>query len=227
LIVPYLLLLLIDLKQILEARKKLSRNLQSESKPDSNEDMVAASSSNIDGNVPSPVEVVGILKNEDDSARATSFSNVNYGAPQPVILEMQSDDTLNDSGGLRADDITSSVPVQLVPVLKDATEFSQARMEERIQDFTAQDTVANEEPGQLSGIKLEDNSEERQKQPSTTNLSEQSRVAIQKNSNDDDDDDEDEWLEEEETGGAGNTMIPIADDEDVSFSDLEEDDATA
>lgn len=153
---------------------------------------------------------------------------MDYGAPQPVILEMQSDDTLNDSGALRADDITSSVPVQLVPVLKDATEFSQARMEERIQDLSAQDTVANEEPGQLSEIKLEDSSEEQQqKQPSSTNLGEQSRVAIQKNSNDDDDDHEDEWLEEEETGGSGNTTIPIADDEDVSFSDLEEDDATA
>uniref|UniRef100_A0A0E0MGB9 BSD domain-containing protein n=1 Tax=Oryza punctata TaxID=4537 RepID=A0A0E0MGB9_ORYPU len=212
---------------ILEARKKLSHDLQPESKLDSNEDTVAAPFSNTDGNAPSPIEVVGISKNEDDSARATSFSNVDYGAPQPVILETQSDDTLNDAGALRTDSITSSIRVQLVPVLKD-TEFSQARMEEWTQDFTAQDTVANEQPGQLSEIKLEDSSEEQQqKQPSTTNPSEQSRVVIQKKNNDNDnDDDEDEWLEEE-TGSAVSTAIPIADDEDVSFSDLEEDDAAA
>ncbi|KAF0895742.1 hypothetical protein E2562_014351 [Oryza meyeriana var. granulata] len=215
---------LLSTPQILEARKKLSHNLQHESKLYSNEDTVPVPFSNTDGNVPSPVEVVGILKNEDDSARATSFSNVDHAVPQPVILEMQSNDTLNDAGGLRADNITSSIPVQLVPVLKDATEFSQSRLEESTHDFTAQDTVTNEQPGQLSEITLEASSEEQRKQPST-NLSEQSRVVIQKTNNDDDNDDGDEWLEEE-TGGTGSTTIPIADDEDVSFSDLEEDDAT-
>uniref|UniRef100_A0A0D9XT67 BSD domain-containing protein n=1 Tax=Leersia perrieri TaxID=77586 RepID=A0A0D9XT67_9ORYZ len=206
--------------KILEARKMLSCNLEYESKLGSNKDTMSVPFSNIDGNVPSPIEVVGISKNEDDSARA-------YGAPQPVILEMQSNDTLNDAGALRADNITSSISVQLVPVLKDATEFSQVRMEERTQDFAAQesqDTGTNEQPGQLSEITLEYNSEEQKKQP-MTNVNEQSRVVIQKSNNDDDNDEEDEWLEEE-TGGAGSTTIPIADDEDVSFSDLEEDDAT-
>ena len=39
-------------------------------------------------------------------------------------------------------------------------------------------------------------------------------------------DDGDEWLEQE-IGDLGNTSVPIADDEDVSFSDLEEDDGAA
>uniref|UniRef100_J3N915 BSD domain-containing protein n=1 Tax=Oryza brachyantha TaxID=4533 RepID=J3N915_ORYBR len=215
---------LLSTPQILEARKMLSHNLQHESNLDSNDGRVAVPFSNIDGNVPSPVAAVGTLKNEDDSARATAFSNVDYGTPQPVILETQSSDMLNDAGALHADNITSSIPVQLVPVLKDSTEFSQSRMEESTHDFTAQDTVANEQPGQSSEITLQASPEERRKEPST-NLSEQSRVVVQKTNDDDNIDDGDEWLEEETGGGAGNTTIPMADDEDVSFSDLEEDDA--
>ncbi|KAG8090007.1 hypothetical protein GUJ93_ZPchr0011g28237 [Zizania palustris] len=137
---------LLSTPQILEARKKLSLDSQYESKLDSNVDTIAVPFSNIDGAVPYPVEVVGLLKDEDDSGRATSFSNVDYGVHPPIILEMQSNDAQNDAGALPQDDITSGRPVQLVPVLKDATEFSQTRMEESAHDFTTQDTVANEQP---------------------------------------------------------------------------------
>ncbi|KAL5203951.1 hypothetical protein ABZP36_008822 [Zizania latifolia] len=217
---------LLSTPQILEARKKLSPDSQYKSKLDSNVDTVAVPFSNIDGAVPSPVEVVGLLKDEDDSGRATSFSNVDYGVLPPIILEMQSNDTQNDAGALPADNITSGIPVQLVPLLKDATELSQTRMEESAQDFTTQDTVANEQPVQLSEITLKDSSKEEQWKQPLTDLSGQSRVVIQKTNKDNDDDDGDEWLEEE-IGVPGSMAIPIEDDEDVSFSDLEEDDATA
>ncbi|KAL6654077.1 hypothetical protein ACP70R_007542 [Stipagrostis hirtigluma subsp. patula] len=216
--------------QILEAREKLSHNLQYQTKlQNSNEDTVPVHVSNVDVASASPVELLGVPKNQDDSVMATSFSNIDYSLSQPINQEILSSNTVSDAGAVSSDTISSSVPIQLVPVLKDTTEVSQSRMEESTGDLSTIDAVAEEQPVQMTEIALVDNSplkDIKQKQP-LADISEQSGVVIQKTDNgndDDDDDDGDEWLEEE-TGGPANTEIPIADDEDVSFSDLEDDSA--
>ncbi|OEL21652.1 hypothetical protein BAE44_0017327 [Dichanthelium oligosanthes] len=175
-------------------------------------------------------EVLGVSKGQDGSVTATSFSKIDYGIPQPTNQESLSTNAISDAGAVSSDNISSSVPVQLVPVLKDETVVSQSRMEESACNLSTEDSGREEQSMQMPEIALVDNSppkDDKQKQP-LDNISEQSRVDIQKtyHDEDDDDDDGDEWLEEE-TGGPGNTAtIPIADDEDVSFSDLEDDDGS-
>lgn len=222
---------LIALAQILEARDKLSHNLQYRTKlQGSYGDTVPVPFSNQDGVLGSPVEVLGVLKGQDDSAMLTSFSNIDYGKPQPIKQDILSNDTISETGAVSSDNISSSVPVQLVPILKDTTVVTLSRMEESTRNLSTEDAAKEEQSVQMSEIPLTDNSppkDDQQKQP-LADISEQSRVDIQKTDNVEDgdieDDDGDEWLEEE-TGDPGNTKIPIVDDEDVSFSDLEEDDA--
>ncbi|KAK3120306.1 hypothetical protein QOZ80_9AG0685450 [Eleusine coracana subsp. coracana] len=218
--------------QILEARKSLSHDLQYQTKLQSGkEDAVHVSFSNENAVLSSPVELLGVVKDQDDFGMATSFSNIDYGIPQPTDQEVQvlSANTVSGSGAVSSENISSSITVQLVPVLKDTTEASQSSVEESTCDLSTEDAVT-EQPVLMSEIALMDKSASKdyqQKQPSA-DVIEQSRVIIQKTDNDDDDDDDgDEWLEEEETGGPRSTTIPIADDEDVSFSDLEEDDGAA
>ncbi|GJN25371.1 hypothetical protein PR202_gb13192 [Eleusine coracana subsp. coracana] len=218
--------------QILEARERLSHDLQYQTKLQSGkEDAVHVSFSNENASLSSPVELLGVVKDEDDFGMATSFSSIDYGIPQPTDQEVQvlSTNTVSGSGAVSSENISSSITVQLVPVLKDTTEASQSSVEESMCDLSTEDAVT-EQPVLMSEIALMDKSASKdyqQKQPSA-DVIEQSRVIIQKTDNDDDDDDDgDEWLEEEETGGPRSTTIPIADDEDVSFSDLEEDDGAA
>jgi hypothetical protein len=217
---------LIALAQILEARGKLSHDLRYQTKlQSSNEDTVPVPFSNVDGALASPAEVLVALKGQDGSVMATSFSNIDYGVPQPTNQEFLSTNAISDAGTVSSDNISSSVPVQLVPVLKDATVESRSMVEESTRDLSTGDAATEEQSMQMSEIALVDNSlpkDDRHKQP-LADISEQS-VDIQKTYHDEDDDG-DEWLEEE-TGGPGNTTIPIADDEDVSFSDLEDDDGT-
>jgi hypothetical protein len=221
------------LAQILEARDKLSHDLQYRTKlQDSYGDTVPVPFSNEDGVLGSPVEVLGVLKGQDDSAMLTSFSNIDYGKPQPIKPGILSNDTIIETGAVSSDNISSSVPVQLLPILKNTTVVTPSRMEESTHNLSTED-AAKGQTVQMSEIPLTDNSppkDDQQKQP-LADISEQSRVDIQKTDNVEDgdieDDDGDEWLEEEETGDPGNTKIPIADDEDVSFSDLEEDDDAA
>jgi hypothetical protein len=235
----------LDLAQVLEAREQLSQNFQYQTKLESNEDTVAPTISNADGTVATPVEVVPSLKDQDASARATSFGNVDYGILETIHLDdAPSKDIIGDAGAVSSDNISSSVCVQLVPVLRDATElsqseieesihalseedateFAQSRIEESTPDFTAEDAEADEETVTL--VDSFPSKEDQRKQP-VSDLWEGSRVIIQKADKDDTDDDGDEWLEED-TGGSGSTPIQIADDdEDVSFSDLEEDDVAA
>ena len=190
--------------------------------------------SNEDGVLGSPVEVLGVLKGQDDSAMLTSFSNIDYGKPQPIKQDILSNDTISETGAVSSNNMSSSVPVQLVPILKNTTVVTLSRMEESTRNLSTEDAAKEEQTVQMSEIPLTDNSppkDDQQKQP-LADISEQSRVDIQKTDNVEDgdmveDDDGDEWLEEEETGDPGNTKIPIADDEDVSFSDLEEDDDAA
>ncbi|CAL4987472.1 unnamed protein product [Urochloa decumbens] len=215
--------------QILEARGKLSQDLRYQTKlQNSNEDTVPVPFSNVDGALASPVEVMGALKGQDGSVMATSYSNIDYGVPQPTNQEFLSTNARSDAGAVSSDNISISVPVQLVPVLKDATLESQPTVEESTPDLSTEDAATEEQSMQMSEIALVDNSppkDDQQKQP-LADISEQSRVDIRKTYHgEDDDDDGDEWLEEE-TDGPGNTMIPVADDEDVSFSDLEDDDGT-
>jgi hypothetical protein len=222
------------LAQILEARDKLSHDLQYRTKlQDSYGDTVPVPFSNEDGVLGSPVEVLGVLKGQDDSAMLTSFSNIDYGKPQPIKPGILSNDTIIETGAVSSDNISSSVPVQLLPILKNTTMVTPSRMEESTHNLSTEDAAKEEQTVQMSEIPLTDNSppkDDQQKQP-LADISEQSRVDIQKTDNVEDgdieDDDGDEWLEEEETGDPGNTKIPIADDEDVSFSDLEEDDDAA
>ncbi|KAM3293940.1 hypothetical protein ACQJBY_037068 [Aegilops geniculata] len=232
---------LLSTPQILEAREKLSQNLQHQTKLESNKETVALTFSNADDTVPVAVEVVSVLKEQDASSRPTALGNVDYGILESIPLDALAKDTVSDAGAVPSDKISSGVPVQLVPVLRDATgfsqskmeesihtsskehatEFSQSRIEERTPDSITDDAVANEQCVPfVDSAPLE---EDQHKWP-LSDLSEQSRVVIQKAHNDDCDDDEDEWLEED-TGGPGSTHIPIVgDDEDISFSDLEEDD---
>jgi len=216
--------------QILEARNKLSHDLQYQTKlQSSNGDTVPAPFSTVDGALASPVEVLDALKGQDGSVMATSFSNIDYGIPQPTNQEFQSTDATSVAGAVSSDNISSSVPVQLVPIMKDDTVVSKSTMEESTRDLSTEDAAEEEQSVQMSEIALVDNSppkDDQQKQP-LADISKQSRVDIQKGYHDEneDEDDGDEWLEEE-TGGPGNTTIPIADDVDVSFSDLEDDDGT-
>ncbi|CAD6256707.1 unnamed protein product [Miscanthus lutarioriparius] len=220
--------------QILEARDKLSHDLQYRTKlQGSYGDTVPVPFSNEDGVLSSPVEVLGVLKGQDDSAMLTSFSNIDYGNPQPIKQDILSNDTISETGAVSSNNMSSSVPVQLVPILKNTTVVTLSRMEESTRNLSTEDAAKEEQTVQMSEIPLTDNSppkDDQQKQP-LADISEQSRVDIQKTDNVEDgdieDDDGDEWLEEEETGDPGNTKIPIADDEDVSFSDLEEDDDAA
>ncbi|TKW01200.1 hypothetical protein SEVIR_8G164100v4 [Setaria viridis] len=213
--------------QILEARGKLSHDLRYQTKiQSSNEDTVPVPFSNVDGALASPVEVLSTLKGQDGSVMATSFSNIDYGISQPTNQEFLSANAISDAGTVSSDNISSSVPVQLVPILKDATVESQSTVEESTRDLSTGDATTEEQSMQMSEIALVDNSppkDDQQKQH-LADISEQSRVDIRKAYHDEDDDG-DEWLEEE-TGGPGSTAIPIADDEDVSFSDLEDDDGT-
>ncbi|VAI02676.1 unnamed protein product [Triticum turgidum subsp. durum] len=161
--------------------------------------------------------------------------------PDDADSDGSADFDISDAGAVPSDKISSGVPVQLMPVLRDATKFSQSRMEETIHtpskehatefsqpsieertpDSITDDAVANEQC--VPFVDSAPSEEDQHKWP-LSDLSEQSRVVIQKAHNDDSDDDEDEWLEED-TGGPGSTHIPIVgDDEDISFSDLEEDD---
>ncbi|KAM3311383.1 hypothetical protein ACQJBY_031822 [Aegilops geniculata] len=232
---------LLSTPQILEAREKLSQNSQHHTKLESNEDTVALTFSNADGTVPMPVEVVSVLKDQNASGRPTALCNVDYSIFESVPLEALAKDTVSDAGAVSSDKISSGVPVQLMPVLRDATEFSQSRMEETIHtpskepatefsqssieektpDPVTDDAVANEQC--VPFVDSAPSEEDQHKWP-LSDLSEQSRVVIQKAHSDDCDDDEDEWLEEN-TDGPGSTHIPIVgDDEDISFSDLEEDD---
>ncbi|KAL6842853.1 hypothetical protein ACP4OV_027166 [Aristida adscensionis] len=214
--------------QVLEARERLSHDLQYQTKLQiSKEDTVAVPFSNVDGTAASPVEMLGVFNGEDDLVMATSFSNVDYGI-QPTNQEVLSTNAVGDAGAVSSD--SSSVSVQLVPVLKDSTTVSQSRIEESSREHHTEGTLEEEHPARMSEITLLDTSPSKHDQQKQTlaDISDQSRVVIQKTDNDDDDDDDDgdEWLEEE-TGGTGNMEIPIADDEDVSFSDLEEDDGAA
>jgi len=215
------------LAQILEARDKLSHDLQYQTKlQSSSEDTVPVPFSTVDGALASPVEVLDALKGQDGSVMATSFSNIDHDIPQSTNQEFQSTNATSDAGAVSSDNISSSVPVQLVPIMKDATVVSESTMEESTHDLSTED-AAEEQSMQMSEIALVDNSppkDDQQKQP-LADISEQSGVDVQKAYHDEDEDDGDEWLEEE-TGGPGNTTIPIADDEDVSFSDLEDDDGT-
>ncbi|KAJ1275861.1 hypothetical protein BS78_05G168200 [Paspalum vaginatum] len=210
--------------QILEAREKLSHDLQYQTKlQSSNEDTIPVPFSDVDGALASSVEVLGVLTGQDDSVMATSFSNIEYGMPQPIRQAILSNNTYSDPGAVSSDDISKSVPVQLVPTLKDVTMVSQSRMEGSTHGFSAE-----EQSVQMSEIALVNSppKDDQQKAP-VADIIERSRVDIQKTNNDvdEDDDDGDEWLEEE-TGVPENTTIPTADDEDVSFSDLEDDDGT-
>jgi hypothetical protein len=233
------------LAQILESRDQLSRNFQYQTKLESNEDTVAPTFSNADGTAPTPVEVVPSLKDQDASTRAASVGNVDDGILQTIHLDGPSEDSISDAEAVSSDNMSSSVPVQLVPVLRhatessqsgmeesihalskeDATEFSQSRIKESTADFTTEDAETDER-----AVTVVDSapSKEDERKPPPRDLSEQSsRVVIQKAENDDIDADGDEWLEED-TGDSGSTHIQIADnDEDVSFSDLEEDDDAA
>jgi len=215
------------LAQILEARDKLSHDLQYQTKlQGSSGDTVPVLFSPVDGALASPVEVLDALKGQDGSMMATSFSNIDYGIPQPTNQEFQSTNATSAAGAVSSDNISSSVPVQLVPIMKDDTVVSKSTMEESTRDLSTEDAAEEEQSVQMSEIALVDNSppkDDQQKQP-LADISEQSRVDIQKAYHDEDEDDGDEWLEE--IGGPGNTAIPIADDEDVSFSDLEDDDGT-
>nr|CAB3490041.1 unnamed protein product [Digitaria exilis]CAB3490059.1 unnamed protein product [Digitaria exilis] len=211
--------------QILEARGKLSHDLQYQTKlQSSNEDTIPVPLSNVDDALASPVEVLGEVKSQDGSVMATSFSNIDYGILQPNSQEFLSADAVSDAEAVSSDKISSSVPVQLVPVLKDTTVVSPATVEEITRDLATKDAAA-EQSMQMSEIALVDNSppkDDQQKQPPLAHVSKQSRVDSKKTYHDEDEDDGDEWLEEE-TGGPENTTIPIVDDEDVSFSDLEDD----
>ncbi|XP_066335565.1 uncharacterized protein [Miscanthus floridulus] len=220
--------------QILDARDKLSHDLQYRTKlQGSYGDTVPMPFSNEDGVLGSPVEVLGVLKGQDHSAMLTSFSNIDYGKPQPIKQDILSNDTISHAGAVSSNNISSSVPVQLVPISKDTAVVTPSRMEESTRTVSTEDAAKEEHSAQMSEIPLTDNSppkNDQLKQP-LADISEQSRVDIQKTDNVEDgdmveDDDGDEWLEEE-TGDPGNTKIPIADDEDVSFSDLEEDDDAA
>ncbi|CAL4980723.1 unnamed protein product [Urochloa decumbens] len=212
--------------QILEARGKLSQDLRYQTKlQNSNEDTAPVPFSNVDGALASPVEVMGALKDQDGSVMATSFCNIDYGVPQPTNQEFLSTNAISDAGAVSSDNISSSVPVQLVSVLKDTSVEAQPTVEESTPDLSTEDAATEVQSMQMSEILLVDNSppkDDQQKQP-LADISEQ-RVDIQKTYHDEHDDG-DEWLEEE-TGAPGNTTIPIADDEDVSFSDLEDDDGT-
>ncbi|RLM57995.1 uncharacterized protein C2845_PM18G09320 [Panicum miliaceum] len=216
--------------QILEARGRLSHDLQYQMKLQSSSgDTVPVPFSNVDGALASPVDVLDALKGQDGSVMATSFSNIDYGIPQPTNQEFQSTNATSDAGAVSSDNISGSVPVQLVPILKDATVVSESTKEESACDLSTEDAAAEEQIMQMSEIALVENSppkDDQQKQP-LADISEHSRVDIQNayHDEDEDEDDGDEWLEEE-TGGPGNTTFPIADDEDVSFSDLEDDDGT-
>lgn len=219
--------------QILEARDKLSHDLQYRTKlQGSYGDTIHVPFSNEDGVLGSPVGVLGVLKGQDDSAMLTSFSNIHYGKPQPINQDILSNDTISETRAVPSDNISSSVPVQLLPILKDTTVVTLSRMEESTHNLSTEDAAKEEQSAQMYEIPLTDNSapkDDEQKQP-LADISEQSRVDIQKTDNVEDgdieDDDGDEWLEEE-TGDPGDTKIPIAHDEDVSFSDLEEDDDAA
>nr|CAB3491779.1 unnamed protein product [Digitaria exilis] len=210
--------------QILEARGKLSHDLQYQTKLQSNnEDTIPVPLSNVHDALASPVEVLDEAKGQDGSVMATSFSNIDYGILQPNSQEILSTEAISDAGAVSSDKINSSVPVQLVPVLKDSTVVSPATLEEITRDLSTED-VAAEQSMQMSETALVDNSppkDDQQKQPPLADVSKQSRVDIQNTYHDEDEDDGDEWLEEE-TGGPESTTIPIVDDEDVSFSDLED-----
>lgn len=69
-----------------------------------------------------------------------------------------------------------------------------------------------------------------QEEPRTETKSGDDNMSFKNVIEDKDDDDADDWLKEdhsENVTGTGTTTIPIENDEDVSFSDLEEDDADA
>ncbi|PWA76371.1 BSD-like protein [Artemisia annua] len=69
-----------------------------------------------------------------------------------------------------------------------------------------------------------------QEEPRTETKSGGNNMSFKNVIEDKDDDDADDWLKEdhsENVAGTGTTTIPIDNDEDVSFSDLEEDDADA
>ncbi|KAI4998348.1 hypothetical protein ZWY2020_053690, partial [Hordeum vulgare] len=161
-----------SLPRILEAREKLSQNLQHQTKLESNEDTVALTFSNADGTVLISVEVVSVLKDQDAPGRPTALRNVDYGILEPLHLQALSKDTVSDAGAVASDKISSSVPLVLYSLCHAP-------------------------------------SEEVQRKWPSSDLSEQSRVVIQKAHNDGCDDDGDEWLEED-TAGPGSTHIPIA-----------------
>lgn len=231
---------LIALIQILEARDKLSQEVQYRTKLQGSHGDTVPVALGDEGGVPgSRVEVLGVLKGQDDSAMLTSFSNTDYGKPQPIEQDKDivSVHTIGETGAVSSDNTGSSgVPVQLVPVSRDTTTVAPlSRTEESTHDLSTEDEAAAEEEEeqglQMSEIPLTDSSppkDGQQEQPLAA-ISEQSRADNQKSDNVEDggdgveDDDGDEWLEEE-AWDPGNTQIPIADDEDVSFSDLEEED---
>lgn len=231
---------LIALVQILEARDKLSQEVRYRTElQGSHGDTVPVALGDEGGVSGSLVEGLGVLKGQDDSAMLTSFSNTDYGKPQPIEQDKDivSVHTIGETGAVSSDNTGSSgVPVQLVPVSRDTTTVAPlSRTEESTHDLSTEDEAAAEEEEeqglQMSEIPLTDSSppkDGQQKQPLAA-ISERSRSDNQKSDNVEDggdgveDDDGDEWLEEE-AWDPGNTQIPIADDEDVSFSDLEEED---
>lgn len=222
--------------QILEARDKLSQEVRYRTELQGSHGDTVPVALGDEGGVPgSLVEVLGVLKGQDDSAMLTSFSNTDYGKPQPMEQDKDivSVHTIGETGAVSSDNTGSSgVPVQLVPVSRDATTVAPlSRTEESTRDLSTEDEEEEEQGLQMSEIPLTDSSppkDGQQEQPLAV-ISEQSRADNQKSDNVEDggdgveDDDGDEWLEEE-AWDPGNTQIPIADDEDVSFSDLEEED---
>ena len=130
-----------DLSLVLEAREMVSQNFQYQTKLESSEDTVALTFSNAGGIVPTPIEVVGVLKYQDASAGATTFGNEDYGVLQPIHLDMLSKDAVSNAGAVSSDNISSSVPVQLVPVLRDANEYSQSGNEEKIHALSKEDVT--------------------------------------------------------------------------------------
>ncbi|XP_044983503.1 uncharacterized protein LOC123450194 [Hordeum vulgare subsp. vulgare] len=189
--------------KILEAREKLSQNLQHQTKLESNEDTVALTFSNADGTVLMPVEVVSVLKDQDAPGRPTALRNVDYGILEPIHLQALSKDTVSDAGAVASDKISSSVPL----VLYSLCQYQKMPLISHNQGWKKAFTLP------LKNMPLNSApSEEVQRKWPSSDLSEQSRVVIQKAHNDGCDDDGDEWLEED-TAGPGSTHIPIVGDE--------------
>ncbi|KAG9151051.1 hypothetical protein Leryth_002628 [Lithospermum erythrorhizon] len=195
---------LLSTPQVMEARALLTSELQNHSKAKQ------------DNNLTTSVDQI----NDSSSLQHEVSLFVPSGAPENATqnVEVPKSGASTESGDYVMEKHPSSIDIEVVE--KSAT------------SSTSADSQPDEHPIPPSEIQIVDKSViEVEHNDRNKDRNVQSGPSYAWESREDEDDDADDWLKEEETSelgkGATETTIPIDNDEDVSFSDLEDDDEDA